>query len=311
MKGRPDLDVLRRWDHTGQVPDDAIARVTGDPRFAAAARALSVNMLERARDRKLDGLLKDIGRYVATTIALYLHVTGGLSLPRLKELCAQSGLLSPGRARAMLLYLQFLGYVRIVPERTKAQPARYLPTQGLIEAWRTHLVAGLRAAALIEPAAQWIADHLDDPRAFDAMTRSSAEGLLRATDLADRNDVLASAIMARHAGTQLIHLLLISAEPDDAFPPAKPIRISMTGAAQRLQVSRPQIPRLLHAGRDAGLLSLLPDGSVLLSPQMREQLKLYFALRLIGFIVCGAKTAIAVSATTPHGVAERALAPAY
>jgi hypothetical protein len=78
-------------------------------------RALSPTQCEA--DRLLDGVLKDAGRNVAAKCLAYLHVTGGLTLPRLKALCASTGLVSSGRARMLLIYLQHLGYARPAQRR--------------------------------------------------------------------------------------------------------------------------------------------------------------------------------------------------
>src|ERR1700761_6464728 len=93
---------FRRWrtppGSTSRAPFDA---VIGHPRFEAAARKLSRSMLDlAARDAALDGIVKDVGRFTATGLAIYLDATGGLTLARLKEICARGTVISPGRARA-------------------------------------------------------------------------------------------------------------------------------------------------------------------------------------------------------------------
>ncbi|MGH6676347.1 MAG: hypothetical protein ACRECE_09025, partial [Xanthobacteraceae bacterium] len=54
-------------------------------------------MLAQAEaDPALDGILKDAGRNVGAKCLAYLHVTGGLTLPRLKAFCASIRLAPQG-----------------------------------------------------------------------------------------------------------------------------------------------------------------------------------------------------------------------
>src|SRR4051812_46615382 len=100
---------LAWWEAADLDPMAALAVLMAHPALGRAVKVLARNMLNvAARDRVLDSLFKDAGRYVAAMWALYLHDTGGLTLARLKEVCARSGLLSPGRARALLLFLEHL-----------------------------------------------------------------------------------------------------------------------------------------------------------------------------------------------------------
>jgi hypothetical protein len=142
------------------APDAAGARageLARHPRFPALGEA----------DKALDGVFKDAGRYMTAMCALHLHLSGGLTLPRLKEACGTSGFLSPGRARAMLHYLRHLGYFAPVGET----PMRYVPTESFVSAWGAHQRAALEAARIVEPAAGWIADRLHEPAVFESFSR--------------------------------------------------------------------------------------------------------------------------------------------
>jgi hypothetical protein len=289
----PHPPALADWTADDRVPDAMLARVLEHPHFPAAARALSQNMLDAAaRDTKLDGIVKDAGRYIATVLALYLHVTGGLTLPRLKALCARTGLLSPGRARAVLIYLQFLGYIEFRAEKRRDVPARYLPTKALVDAWRLHLRRALEAARLIEPAVGVMLGRLDESAVLDTFLDFFGEGTLVSLAAGVSADNPLVALFSRHAGTLLRHCLFLSAvAPGDTFPPMVPIRVAIAPLTRQLNVSRVQIRRLLAAGVRAGVFEPLRDGEVSFTAQMRDRLRHYFALRLIGLLICAAKTA--------------------
>src|SRR5437868_1843814 len=148
-----DTSFIARW---AQVRDSSApleqlsALLQAEPQTMAAMRRLSQNMLAlAARDRAIDGIVKDIGRFAAAGMAMTLHATGGLTLPRLKAFCAESGLVSPGRARAILLYLRFLKYVE--PVAGAKRGSLYVPTTSMRNAWAAITRAGLDAVTLIAP----------------------------------------------------------------------------------------------------------------------------------------------------------------
>ncbi|MGI9168777.1 MAG: hypothetical protein ACR2FH_01185, partial [Caulobacteraceae bacterium] len=217
-----------------------------------------------------------------------LHVTGGLTLPRLKALCVAFGFSSAGRARAVLIYLHYLGYVELFPARRRGSPARYLPTGRFVNAWRRHLRAALKAAAVVEPAVKRVLDRLDEPEIFNAVVRIQSEGLLEETRAADPDMAIQRVFLHRHAGIQLVWLILPA--PEAAFPPRRPVPISLAGAARRFSVSRVHLRRLLEAARDAGLLRCLDDGTLVLEEKGRAEIELLYANQIVRLLIVAAKT---------------------
>ena len=80
------IDDLLRWAGDDGPQEEYFALLSMHPRFAEAARAMSGNLLSHATsDAAFDGLHKDAGRFIAGCWAMSLHISGGLTLPRLKE----------------------------------------------------------------------------------------------------------------------------------------------------------------------------------------------------------------------------------
>ena len=114
---------LMRWDTGVEISAENYQRLRADPRYARAVRTFAGNMLAAGdADRLLDGILKDAGRNVAALCAVHLHFTGGLTLPRLKTLCASFGLISPGRARALLSICAIWVSSNVRPRTRRACP---------------------------------------------------------------------------------------------------------------------------------------------------------------------------------------------
>jgi len=282
------LTDLLAWDGQAATAEDRYARVRASPRYPDAARAFATAMLAQAEaDRALDALLKDAGRNVAAKCLAYLYVTGGLTLPRLKALCASTGLVSPGRARLLLMYLQHLGYATPAPPCGAKAARRYDPTPSFLATWRRHMQATLETAAVIEPAVSGVLASLDSHVVFESYVRYISEAYLEGLKDIDIEDPFFRTFMHSYAGTQIVHGLVVAAV--DGFPPHDPIAFHPTETAKRFSVSRLHVRRLMEAAQRGGLLRLA-DGSLVLTTAGRAAVDHIYATQLIVFLVAAART---------------------
>jgi hypothetical protein len=283
----PENSDLSTWRVDEGETDLHAPRVRAHPLFAKAARTLASNSLAAGDSGKaLAGIMKDAGRYVAAMWAIYLHVSGGLTLPRLKEICVSSGFLSPGRARAMLLYMRYLGYVVPTSDRVRGEPQRYIPTAEFRESWRDHLRLAMQAACIIEPAAQAVLDHINGEEVFERIAQFQAEGLLSLSRARDRETTHIRVFMHRHAGIQIMSTLLTA--PGEAFPPEGPISFSIAAAAQRFRVSRIHIRRMLNDAVREGFFSQANDGVVVMTDKAREELRTSYSMQFAQLLASAA-----------------------
>ncbi|HUO92224.1 MAG TPA: hypothetical protein VMU22_04840 [Rhizomicrobium sp.] len=301
------LASLLRWETGGA---ETLVRLKSDPRYPKAIRTFAVSMLaEGDSDRLLDGLLKDAGRNAAALCAAHLHFSGGLTLPRLKALCASFGLVSPGRARALLLYLRYLGYVERAAHQRKGAPALYVCTHRFLNTWRNHLRAVLDAVEVLEPAAELIIARFDSPGVFETYSVELCRNFLEAANLTDLERPFIRVFLHRNAGIQIVHSL-IAANPDDKFPPLRPIPISLSASARRFGVSRIHVRRLIDAACDEGLLTFSRHGTVTFTPAGRDALDDIFATQMARFLSAAAKTITARPNLAAPGLPDRDLPPA-
>ena len=267
-----------RWRAPSNLSEqERFAALLEHPRFEEAARALSRGMLAlAAADKALDGMVKDVGRYSATMMAIYLHATGGLTLPRLKALCAQSRLISPGRARAILLYLRFLKYVE--PAGGGGRGGLYVPTAELQLAWQRIEQQTLEAVKIIEPDIAQVIPALDAPGAmldFMRMQFAVASARRGPTD-----NALWRVFLNRHAGSQILHALMQGGDEEDSYPPRGPMRYALSRLARDLNVSRPHVARLLRAAEQEGLAVLEEGGVLRFTDEGRREATILLGLRL-------------------------------
>jgi hypothetical protein len=282
------LADLQRWEVGEPIPEESYAAMTAHPRFAAAIRKLASQFLLLSdRDKALDGMFKDAGRYVAAMCAAYLDASGGITLPRLKELCIRSGYMSPGRARALLLYLVYLRYVELLPVRSGGV-SQYRLTSRFLTAWELHFRAALAAARIIEPAVDVVLENIGHPAVLAAFSRFHCEDLLESAKVWDIQSPYLRIFFGRHAGTQIVWLLLC--QESESFPPNEPLQFSIASAAGRFSVSRTHIRRLLEEGERENLLRRNPDGTISLLEEARTSIVFVYSTQMIRLLMAAAKT---------------------
>ena len=282
------VHVIDRTSNTLN-PEDIHARLATHPRLPEIVRTLARNMLEAgADDRTLDGIFKDAGRYVAAMWSIYLHVSGGLTLPRLKTICASSGFLSPGRARALLLYMRYIGYVAPAP-KLRGEPTPYVPTARFLVSWRKHIQAALDSVISIEPELVPLVDRLHETAVFNAFVRLEGEGLLEAAKTFGVNRPFTRVFMNRHAGSQMVWVLL-SADTSGVFPPHAIAVPSVSALAERFGVSRVHIKRMLKDAEREGLISYQADNIIHFEACLRDDMHLIYVAQLVRLLIAAAKT---------------------
>ena len=286
-----DIASLMRWDTGETIAPESYARMYAHPRYPDAVRRYARNVLHASeRDPSIDGQMKDAGRAMVGLCAIYLHASGGLTLPRLKTLFARFGLLSPGRVRALLLYLRYLGYVELRPLRERGKPALYLPTGRFFHAYRDLQRSILDALQVLEPAVGLLLDQFDAPGVFETYMTLQGDALLDGFRQAhDQTQTpYFRVFLHRHGGILILHSLLADAG-DDGFPPEQPIPFSASAAARRFRVSRMQVLRLIDAAETEGLLASA-NGTVTFTQAGREAVQWNYGTHMILFLIAAART---------------------
>ena len=290
------MDALHRpaqpWVWQAELdPAEHARRIAAHPRFPHAARALAAHMLAASdTDPALAAVFRDAGRYTTAMWTVFLHATGAMTLPHLKEACTASGLASSGRARLLLQVLEHIGYVEPMPSAGDGKARHYALTPAFLTAWRGHLRAALDAAALVDPAIETLAERLNEPAVFERFLRILAARLPTQTRWVAEVQAFQRILMHRYAGLLILSMLV--EEGDGVFPPAGPIPIALKPTAARFGVSYMHVRRLLHDAAEAGLLDYEATGSVTLRDAMRQTIRLYYAAQLTE-LVASARLALA------------------
>lgn len=299
MDDESEIAVLGQWCIEGPVCGALCKRTLALPRFPEAARALAANMLAAgAADPGLDSLFKDVGHYVAALIAIHLSMSGGLTLPRLKSFCVDSGFLSPGRARALLLRLLCLRYIEPGLARAGGLARTYAVTPRFIASWQAHARAALEAACVLEPGVRSLLDRLNEPDAFAVFAEVLARSLLAQASAVDQKAAHLRVFLHRNAGSQILWLLLTG--EGEAFPPDRIAPFAISSLARRFAVSRIHVRRMLAAAEGADLLRHDAPGGLRFTAAAAVGLRRFYALQLAHLIAAAAQTLSALAAPPPR-----------
>lgn len=268
------------------IAEPSVNAMRARPGFEAAALAIARGwrLPESGPDRDFALALRDLGRFMACLLALYLHHSGGLTLARLAALLEATELAGVGRARALLMYMQFIGYVRPGPGVGDSRLKPYVPTAEMELGFRSRIRRELVNAAPISPPSAALLERFDEPGVPERYYGVMGEiwiGYMLARKARLPGPSL-EMFSERYAGMAMLAELLAGAAPDDAFPPRGPMPFALAGVARACEVSRTQVRKAYRLAEAAGFLELPGDGVALPTPMLREHLELAIAGQVIG-----------------------------
>jgi hypothetical protein len=285
-----ETETLAAWIKQRGGVDAVLASLLSNARLPEAARVFATNMQALAdSDAAFDAILKDIGRYLIAMCVIFLHLRGGVTVPRLKAMLSIRTYVSPGRARALLHFLCHLDCLTEVPPQTRRDPVRYVPTDRFMTAWHNHMRAVLEASRIIEPAVGRVLDRLDEPDVFTALCRNHTEFGFGEMRESHQELAFTRLFLHRFAGSQIFgHLLSVQGAGEAPLPGAKPI--SVADLTNRHNVSAMHVRRLLDAAVSEGLLRYDDANGVVLEDAGRATARFVYATQIFVFIAAAHKT---------------------
>jgi hypothetical protein len=265
-------------------PDaDAFARMVAHPRFRAACeQQLRDTLTLNQNFAKMSRVLIDIQRAILGFFVLYLDARGVVTHATVRDFCVEVGLTSPGRATAILLSLRMAGYIVPDPVQPDRRSRRYVLSAEARTFFNTAFRNQMRGLALVEPEALRVAERFDEDAIYKGVVLAVCNGLANASRRGDTSPL--SLFEQRNAGLGVLFRLCISGEPDDDYPPRRPVPLSINALANEFGVSRPHVRKLLRDAETAGLFRRDEASSTIVFLEtLREAMILYHVVVMMGF----------------------------
>jgi len=292
-----------------------LGRTIALPGFPAYLRsAVAIWRAQDSVDPALSSSLRDLGRFASGVWSLYLDATpGGITLIRLGVLLGEAGISGPGRARSILIFLRFIGFIESTENVGDKRAKRYRVTDRMMAAFHERYRRELDAGSSLDPVVAAGHEALDRPEFFRALVAAMGELSLAALQTYAPRDASLDVISHQYAGMTVVGELIGSCDaPGGPFPPVGPTSISMAGIAKACGISRTQVRRILKAGANEGSFELSGEGEVNLTPLLAEHVELLVAGTFMMFRWCCEQAlakAGSVGVPTPQDAAAASPAP--
>lgn len=281
---------LEAWEAavSDRVHEDFLQTVVlASPRFAQAHRQAVEGALAYAQGHAaFQATVSDSGQFFLCGVALYMDATGGLTHRRLRSLMGDSGLISAGRASALLWRLRLGKFIEPFDGDTgEGLLKRFVPTRAMEDAFRERFRVDLRAIEHLEPGIAPVLARLDEPAVFRGMIRQMGDDLISAAVREEPRLKPYSLIAARTAGVLVMYALVSAVQDEGEFPCCGLAGVTVAGLSRQFGVSRSHVLGLLRQMESIGFVRFdAASGRPVILPPMREALRLSEALVFMGQI---------------------------
>jgi hypothetical protein len=252
-----------------------IESLRSHPRFPHAVRASMRDMVALYDgNRLLNQLMNDRARALFSHVALALHFSmragqrgSGLTVSRMKELCTEIQLCSPGRVEAMLALLRIRGYLASAKDDDR-RFRRLVPTDKLIALHRQRWKFQFDAMTEIVADAALSHAALDDPAFIAAFAREIGRHFRRRRMIEGAPELVS--FVENKAGIVLLLAIMLGDDTDEEFSTERPVSITLALLAEKFAVSRKHVLTVLRDAEVQGLLRRIGDrgNQVILQPKL-------------------------------------------
>jgi AraC-like DNA-binding protein len=210
-------------------------------------------------------------------VALYMDCTGGITHRRLRAMTGGSGMISAGRATALLWRLRSGGMIEAAPDDSR----RFIATQVIRRIMRERLRVEFAPLALLDPDIAPLMARFDEPQIFDALMVQLGEDLMGSAGRPDTRLQDMGRLLAHNCGIMILYALIAAMGEDSQFPPRGSARVSVSALARRFGLSRSHVLRVVRMIEEMGWL--ISEGDLrTLGPRLGAELRMFHALMALG-----------------------------
>lgn len=279
---------LEKWEAAvgERVSEDFLQTVVlADPRFPAAHRQSVDSALAYSQGHAaFQATVSDMGQYFLCSLAIYMDVSGGLTHRRIRALMGDTGILSAGRASALLWRLRMGKFIEpLDSDAGKGLTKRFAPTQTLADAFHERLWLDFRALETLEPAVAPLLARFREPEVFSLIIRLMGDDMISSATRMDPRLTALHDIGARSAGILIMYDLAASVPGDGAFPACGQVTSSVAGLSRKFGVSRSHVLSLLRQMEATGFITFdTASGRPAIQPPLRDALRRFQGLIATG-----------------------------
>jgi hypothetical protein len=255
----------------GLVPSEsALAAIQSHPRFERALRIFGAGTVTHYKGNRLvHALMSDRARMLTASFVLHFHFESrpgdplsGLTIARMRRVCSQLKICSPGRVEAMMMLMRFFGHLESAPDLEDRRLRRLTPTEHFLDWNRKRLAYMFEAIAEFMPEGAEAIARSSCPDFIASVTSHIARAHLAGFFYVDHTPDL-RLFFERSAGLVVLSSLCMSAPPEAVFPPRAPIRVSLSELSRSFGVSRAHVRRLIQDAAQQGLMERSADGETI------------------------------------------------
>jgi hypothetical protein len=215
---------------------------------------------------------------------MWLDATDELTLPALKRLCVDSGLLSAGRARDYIRVLEHDGSIKAVEPGAGNRAARYRASEQSRKDWLDDLRGPIAAASIVAPAAADLLGRLHEPAVAATFIETQGRLLLGSAATLPAGDPVVEAFYHPAGGLQILSMLIAGSGDDDAFPSRRPVELAIVELAEATGVSALQLRRVLKRAGASGLVAIHAGPAYALTERADTMLRFVYAGQILQLI---------------------------
>jgi hypothetical protein len=234
------------------------AEFRANPALPAAIRTDVLGALELfSRDDPFNRTMTDMAAFTLGMLALSLHYSVGLSHRILRSWGGRGGLVSAGRATAILWRLRHYNLIVAIGPRESGKRVDFMPQPGMVEVYRRRLILLATAAGRLDPEIAAFAPCLRDDASLRAFMIAMAHGFFEAADGPFETELRQPTIERltyRTHGSLILFCLLKAAYEADDERPGEAFPLSVGAIAESLGVSRSHVRGFVAALEREGFL---------------------------------------------------------
>lgn len=274
-----------RFDPNSRQSSDEVALLRSHPAFPDAVRLMLKGIVEIYQgNRVLNQVMNDRGRVVFGFLALHLHYSrspddpaSGLTASRMKSLCGETGLCSPGRATAMLLLMRYAGYLVPAGGEADRRSRLLVPTERMLNSQRERISCQFRAMSLLMQEGNDALTNLHSEKFLAELAHRFGEAFCAGYRILDSSPALYP-LAERNAGMMILFSLFLAADTGGDSSSARAVPVSISALARRFGVSRPHVLKLLRDAEALGFLKRSGDSEqILILPSLLDAMQDFIA----------------------------------